>query len=168
MEGNIFAVFNVGSQDLPLGEIGVKVSDNNYHVVRFTRSGGNATLQIDDYNVQALHAQGEMKNNFLRMNNLRLRKTMCLLTAFPGHISTMFNSMSNIQVGGKVPKGSSRSRVERPYTGIIAGLSINRLRILDLAAERDAAVTIRGDVQLVTGVLDRNDLQRMQQVRILK
>lgn len=80
----------------------------------------------------------------------------------------MFNSMSNIQVGGKVPKGSSRSRVERPYTGIIAGLSINRLRILDLAAERDAAVTMRGDVQLVTGVLDRNDLQRMQQVRILK
>ena len=58
MEGNIFAVFNIGSQDLPLGEIGVKVNDNNYHVVRFTRSGGNATLQIDDYNVQALHAQG--------------------------------------------------------------------------------------------------------------
>jgi neurexin len=52
-------VFNVGTHDLPLGEIGVKVSDNNYHVVRFTRSGGNATLQIDDYNVQTLHAQGQ-------------------------------------------------------------------------------------------------------------
>lgn len=58
VEGNIFAVFNVGTHDLPLGEIGVKVNDNNYHVVRFTRSGGNATLQIDDYNVQTLHAQG--------------------------------------------------------------------------------------------------------------
>jgi neurexin len=54
-------VFNVGTHDLPLGEIGVKVSDNTYHVVRFTRSGGNATLQIDDYNVQALHAQGKSK-----------------------------------------------------------------------------------------------------------
>lgn len=64
MEGNIFAVFNVGSQDLPLGEIGVKVNDNNYHVVRFTRSGGNATLQIDDYNVQALHAQGTKERDF--------------------------------------------------------------------------------------------------------
>lgn len=85
-----------------------------------------------------------------------------------GHISTMFNSMSNIQVGGKVPKGTSRSRVERPYVGILTGLSINRLRLLDLASERDPAVSIRGDVQLVTGVLDRNDLQRMQQVRILK
>lgn len=80
----------------------------------------------------------------------------------------MFNSMSNIQVGGKVPKGTSRSRVERPYVGILTGLSINRLRLLDLASERDPAITIRGDVQLVTGVLDRNDLQRMQQVRILK
>lgn len=76
--------------------------------------------------------------------------------------------MGNIQVGGKVPKGSSRSRIERPFTGVIAGLSINRLRVLDLAAERDPLTTIRGDVQLVTGVLDRNDLQsRMQQVRIL-
>lgn len=86
-----------------------------------------------------------------------------------GHISTVFNSMGNVQVGGKVPKGSIRSRIERPFTGVIAGLSINRLRVLDLAAERDPLTTIRGDVQLVTGVLDRNDLQsRMQQVRILK
>lgn len=54
-------MFNVGTNDLPLGEIGVKVNDNNYHVVRFTRSGGNATLQIDDYNVQTLHAQSELK-----------------------------------------------------------------------------------------------------------
>ncbi|KAG5671260.1 hypothetical protein PVAND_001467 [Polypedilum vanderplanki] len=133
VEGNVFAVFNVGSQDLPLGEIGVKVNDNNYHVVRFTRRGGNATLQIDDYNVQNLHAQG--------------------------HISTVFNSMSNIQVGGKVPKGASRSRIERAFAGVIAGLSINRLRILDLAAERDPQITIRGDVQLTPpsgypGVMD--------------
>jgi neurexin len=75
--------------------------------------------------------------------------------------------MSNIQVGGKVPKNTGRSRIERAFAGIIAGLSINRLRILDLAAERDPQITIRGDVQLVTGVLDRNDLQRMQQVRFL-
>lgn len=58
-------MFNIGSQDLPLGEIGVKVNDNNYHVVRFTRNGGNATLQIDDYNVQSLHAQGiSVSNDF--------------------------------------------------------------------------------------------------------
>lgn len=86
-----------------------------------------------------------------------------------GHLSTMFNSMGNVQIGGKVPKGASRSRIERSFAGVMAGLNINRLRILDLAAERDAQITIRGDVQLVTGVLDRNDhLQRMQQVSFLK
>ena len=75
--------------------------------------------------------------------------------------------MGNVQIGGKVPKGSSRSRIERPFAGVIAGLSINKLRVLDLSSERDPLITIRGDVQLVTGVLDRNDLQsRMQQVRL--
>lgn len=74
--------------------------------------------------------------------------------------------MANIQVGGKNGR-NGRLRVERPFVGVIAGLSVNRLRVLDLAAERDPHMTIRGDVQLVTGVLDRNDLQRMQQVRIL-
>jgi hypothetical protein len=78
--------------------------------------------------------------------------------------------MGNVQVGGKVPKGGGgRTRIERPFVGVIAGLSINRLRVLDLAAERDPLITMRGDAQLVTGVLDRsNDLQtRMQQVRFL-
>lgn len=58
VEGNVFVVFNVGSNDLPLGDISVKVNDNNYHVVRFIRNGANATLQIDDYNVQTLFPQG--------------------------------------------------------------------------------------------------------------
>lgn len=52
-------VYNVGSHDLPLGEIGTKVNDNVYHIVRFQRIGGNATLQLDDYNVQTVHPQGQ-------------------------------------------------------------------------------------------------------------
>ncbi|XP_011192823.2 neurexin-1 isoform X2 [Zeugodacus cucurbitae] len=136
VEGNIFMVYNIGTRDLPLGEIGTKVNDNTYHVVRFSRKGGNATLQLDDYNVQTLTPQG--------------------------HQSTVFNTMSSIQVGGKFSRGG-RTRIERPFAGVIAGMSVNKLRILDLAVERDPHITIRGDVQLVTGVLDRNDLQRMQQ-----
>ncbi|XP_017967806.2 neurexin-1 isoform X2 [Drosophila navojoa] len=136
VEGNIFMVYNIGSVDLPLGEIGTKVNDNAYHVVRFSRKGGNATLQLDDYNVQTLTPQA--------------------------HHSTVFNTMSSIQVGGKFSR-NGRTRIERPFAGVIAGLSVNKLRILDLAVERDPHITIRGDVQLVTGVLDRNDLQRMQQ-----
>lgn len=62
VEGNIFMVYNIGSHDLPVGEIGVKVNDNNYHVVRFSRSGGNATLQLDDYNVQTVYPQGTKKH----------------------------------------------------------------------------------------------------------
>lgn len=81
--------------------------------------------------------------------------------------SQTFNSMAYIQVGGKMGR-NGRTRIDRPYVGFIAGLSINKLRVLDLASERDPHVQVRGDVQLVTGVLDRNDLQRMQQVRTHK
>ncbi|XP_011192824.2 neurexin-1 isoform X3 [Zeugodacus cucurbitae] len=121
VEGNIFMVYNIGTRDLPLGEIGTKVNDNTYHVVRFSRKGGNATLQLDDYNVQTLTPQG--------------------------HQSTVFNTMSSIQVGGKFSRGG-RTRIERPFAGVIAGMSVNKLRILDLAVERDPHITIRGDVQL--------------------
>lgn len=59
MEGNVFVVYNLGTNDHPLGEISVKVNDNNYHIVRFHRFGHNSTLQIDDYNVQTSHPLGE-------------------------------------------------------------------------------------------------------------
>lgn len=75
--------------------------------------------------------------------------------------------MAYIQIGGKMSR-NGRSRIDRPFMGVIAGLSVNRLRVLDLVSERDPHVQVRGDVQLVTGVLDRNDLQRMQQVRETK
>lgn len=80
-----------------------------------------------------------------------------------GHQSSVFNAMSTIYVGGKIVKNGRN--IEAGYVGVIAGLSVNKLRVLDVAAERDPHVQIRGDVQLVTGVLEKNDLQRMQQVR---
>jgi Laminin G domain len=58
VEGNVFMVYNMGTNDHPIGEVGVKVNDNQYHVVRFTRSGANSTLQIDDYSVQTLNPGG--------------------------------------------------------------------------------------------------------------
>lgn len=51
-------VYNLGTHDHPIGEISLKVNDNAYHVVRFKRSGSNATLQVDDYNVQSNHPSG--------------------------------------------------------------------------------------------------------------
>ena len=41
-------IFNVGTDDIAIEESAVAVSDGKYHVVRFTRSGGNATLQVDN------------------------------------------------------------------------------------------------------------------------
>ncbi|KAJ8337481.1 hypothetical protein SKAU_G00364470, partial [Synaphobranchus kaupii] len=46
--GKIGVIFNVGTDDITIDEGAVMVSDGKYHVVRFTRSGGNATLQVDN------------------------------------------------------------------------------------------------------------------------
>ncbi|XP_029177098.1 neurexin-1-like isoform X2 [Nylanderia fulva] len=138
VEGNVFAVYNMGTNDHPIGEVGVKVNDNQYHVVRFTRTGPNSTLQVDDYNLQSNHPLG--------------------------HQLSVFNSQSTIQVGGRWNR--SKGRVERPFLGIIAGLVVNGARILELAAAKDGKVTVRGDVQLLPAgsLLDRAaPLQRMQQ-----
>ncbi|PNF32109.1 hypothetical protein B7P43_G02829 [Cryptotermes secundus] len=137
VEGNIFMVYNMGTNDHPIGEIGVKVNDNAYHVVRFTRSGANSTIQVDDYNVQTNHPEG--------------------------HQLSVFNSQAQIQIGGKW--NHAKQRVERPFSGVMAGLVFNGLRLLDLASEKDGRTSVRGDVQLMTGIRDRQHepLQRMQQ-----
>ncbi|XP_036146252.1 neurexin-1 isoform X5 [Monomorium pharaonis] len=138
VEGNVFAVYNMGTNDHPIGEVGVKVNDNQYHVVRFTRTGPNSTLQVDDYNLQSNHPAG--------------------------YQLTVFNSQSTIQVGGRWNR--SKGRVERPFLGVIAGLVVNGARILELAAAKDGKVIVRGDVQLLPAgsLLDRAPpLQRMQQ-----
>ncbi|XP_046998627.1 neurexin-1 isoform X1 [Schistocerca americana] len=140
VEGNIFMVYNMGTNDHPIGEIGVKVNDNQYHVVRFTRSGANSTIQVDDYNIQTNHPAG--------------------------HQLTVFNSQSKVQVGGKW--NNYTKRIERPFSGVMAGIVFNGLRILDLAAEGDVRTTLRGDVRQLTGGLHERMrenplLQRMQQ-----
>lgn len=60
----MFVVYNLGTNDLLLGEILVKVNDNAYHVVRFHRQCHNSTLQVDDYNIQTLHPSGKMQISY--------------------------------------------------------------------------------------------------------
>ena len=76
----------------------------------------------------------------------------------------MFNSQAQIQIGGKWNR--AKQRVERAFAGVMSGLVLNGLRLLDLAAERDPRTEIRGDVTLLTGIRDRlyEPLQKMQQV----
>ncbi|KAL1122948.1 hypothetical protein AAG570_003273 [Ranatra chinensis] len=146
VEGNIFMVYNMGTNDHPIGEINVKVNDNQYHVVRFTRSGANSTIQVDDYNVQTNHPSGILQS-----------------VLFAGYQLSVFNSQAQIQIGGKWNR--AKQRVERAFSGVMSGLVLNGLRLLDLAAERDPRTEIRGDVTLLTGIRDRlyEPLQRMQQ-----
>ncbi|XP_045527567.1 neurexin-1 isoform X1 [Pieris brassicae] len=72
-----------------------------------------------------------------------------------GQQSTVFNSMSKIIVGGG--SGGARS-----FNGVLAGLVAGKVRVLDLAAAGDPAVTVRGDARRAQTPLDR-DINRMQQ-----
>lgn len=43
--------FNIGTVDISVKETTTAVNDGKYHLVRFTRNGGNATLQVDNWPV---------------------------------------------------------------------------------------------------------------------
>lgn len=64
--------------------------------------------------------------------------------------------MSTITVGG----GAGGVRT---FSGVIAGLVADGVRVLDLAAAGDPAVSVRGDARRASTPLDR-DINRMQQV----
>ncbi|KAL0163873.1 hypothetical protein M9458_039626, partial [Cirrhinus mrigala] len=48
-EGKVGVTFNIGTVDISVTEMNTEVNDGKYHVVRFTRNGGNATLQVDNW-----------------------------------------------------------------------------------------------------------------------
>lgn len=56
-------IFNVGTDDIIIEEGAVTVSDGKYHVVRFTRSGGNATLQVDNQPVIERFPSGKERSS---------------------------------------------------------------------------------------------------------
>lgn len=59
-QGKIGVIFNVGTDDITIDEPAVIVNDGKYHVVRFTRSGGNATLQVDNHPVIERYPPGKI------------------------------------------------------------------------------------------------------------
>ncbi|EOB06812.1 Neurexin-1-alpha [Anas platyrhynchos] len=60
-QGKIGVKFNVGTDDISIEEINAIINDGKYHVVRFTRSGGNATLQVDNWPVIERYPAGMRK-----------------------------------------------------------------------------------------------------------
>lgn len=57
-QGTVGVIFNVGTDDITIEESNAMVNDGKYHVVRFTRSGGNATLQVDNWPVNERYPAG--------------------------------------------------------------------------------------------------------------
>ena len=51
----------MGTDDITIDEPNAIVSDGKYHVVRFTRSGGNATLQVDSWPVNERYPAGRRR-----------------------------------------------------------------------------------------------------------
>jgi hypothetical protein len=59
-QGKIGVVFNIGTVDISIKEERTPVNDGKYHVVRFTRNGGNATLQVDNWPVNEHYPTGNI------------------------------------------------------------------------------------------------------------
>lgn len=74
----MFAVYNMGMMDQPLGELSVKVNDGNYHVVRLSRLGPNATLQLDDLPEIYKYPSGKLKMHRKDFRAIYCRKIMQL------------------------------------------------------------------------------------------
>ncbi|XP_035001427.1 neurexin 1a isoform X13 [Hippoglossus stenolepis] len=71
-KGNIRVVFNVGTDDINIEESSKFVNDGKYHIIRFTRSGGNATLQLDDLPVIERYPSGRQLTIFNSQTTVRV------------------------------------------------------------------------------------------------
>ncbi|KAK3867252.1 hypothetical protein Pcinc_027284 [Petrolisthes cinctipes] len=141
VDGNIFVVYNMGTEDHPIGEVLSKVNDGMYHVVRFIRSGPNATVQVDDYEMKEKNP-----SEIIQLSDLKMLKKL-RSGIWHGHQLSVFNAQSRLQIGGRRSRRSTS--IERPFQGVMSGVVLNGERPLDMAAERDPRVDIRGDVHLL-------------------
>ncbi|XP_024910283.1 neurexin-2-beta isoform X5 [Cynoglossus semilaevis] len=147
--GKVGVIFNVGTDDIIIEESAVMVSDGKYHVVRFTRSGGNATLQVDNQPVIERFPSGNFDNERLAIARqripYRLGRVVDEWLLDKGRQLTIFNSQAFIKIGGGGETG-------RHFQGQISGLYYNGLQVLKLAAEGDPNVQTQGNLRLVGDV----------------
>ncbi|XP_030012420.1 neurexin-1a isoform X26 [Sphaeramia orbicularis] len=146
-KGNIAVVFNVGTDDINIEETSKFVNDGKYHIVKFTRSGGNATLQVDDLPVIERYPTGNNDNERLAIARqripYRLGRVVDEWLLDKGRQLTIFNSQTTIQIGGW-----ERDR-SRSFQGQLSGLYYNGLKVFNMAAEGDPNIRIQGSVRLV-------------------
>lgn len=88
INGSVFVSYNMGSQmSVPIGDHFTKVTDGNYHVVKVTRDGAAATLQVDS-------------NDVIRKDPTREEQQW-----------SVFNNQSKIIVGGNGKKPFFRGSI---------------------------------------------------------
>ncbi|KAM4040543.1 neurexin-1 isoform 12-T12 [Anomaloglossus baeobatrachus] len=147
-QGKIGVKFNVGTDDISIEEVNAIINDGKYHVVRFTRSGGNATLQVDNLPTIERFPAGNNDNERLAIARqripYRLGRVVDDWLLDKGRQLTIFNSQATIKIGGK-DRG-------HPFQGQLSGLYYNGLKVLNMAAENDANIVIEGNVRLVGDV----------------
>ncbi|XP_043910747.1 neurexin-1 isoform X4 [Protopterus annectens] len=143
-QGKIGVIFNVGTDDITIEESRAIVSDGKYHVVRFTRSGGNATLHLDNWPIIERYPPGNIDNERLAIARqripYRLGRVVDDWLLDKGRQLTIFNSQAAIKIGGK-DQG-------RPFQGQLSGLYYNGLKVLNMAAD-NPNIKIEGSVRLV-------------------
>ncbi|XP_049446057.1 neurexin-3b isoform X12 [Epinephelus fuscoguttatus] len=88
-QGKVGVTFNIGTVDISVKETTTAVNDGKYHLVRFTRNGGNATLQVDNWPVNE---------------------------HFPtGRQLTIFNTQATISIGGNDRKRPYQGQLSGLY-----------------------------------------------------
>ncbi|XP_062293333.1 neurexin-3b [Scomber scombrus] len=88
-QGKVGVTFNIGTVDISVKEMTTSVNDGKYHLVRFTRNGGNATLQVDNWPVNE---------------------------HFPtGRQLTIFNTQATISIGGNDRKRPYQGQLSGLY-----------------------------------------------------
>ncbi|XP_052347963.1 neurexin-1a-like isoform X9 [Oncorhynchus keta] len=144
-KGNIRVVFNVGTDDINIEETAKSVNDGKYHIVRFTRSGGNATLQLDDLPIIERYPSGNIDNERLAIARQRIPYRLGRIVddwlLDKGRQLTIFNSQTTVTVG--------RGKEAGQFQGQMAGLYYNGLKILNMAAEGHAHIRLEGSTRLV-------------------
>ncbi|XP_067388492.1 neurexin 3 isoform X1 [Emydura macquarii macquarii] len=144
-QGKIGVVFNIGTVDISIKEESTPVNDGKYHVVRFTRNGGNATLQVDSWPVNEHYPSGNTDNERFQMVKQKIpfkyNRPVEEWLQEKGRQLTIFNTQAQIAIGGK-----DRGRL---FQGQLSGLYYNGLKVLNMAAENNPNIKINGSVRLV-------------------
>ncbi|XP_069116401.1 neurexin-1-like isoform X2 [Argopecten irradians] len=117
VDGNVFVVYNMGTDNHPIGQLLRKHNNGKYHVIRFIRSGANATLQINEGPVVPKNPTGDQLS--------------------------VFNEQARIYIGGY----KNNTGIHRQFVGTLQGLVFNGLPVLEMASRNDSRVTVVGHVQ---------------------